>query len=69
MRVPTDNKLPWTVWPWIALEWWFLGLIAYHLILEHRVHALGALPYGLVLATLLFMYLLFRRQRKRVEPR
>jgi len=62
--VPAETGPPVRTWPWIALMWWFLGLVGYHLFLEHRAHAMGALPYVLVIATVLLVYLWTRRLRK-----
>lgn len=63
------HSLPPSSWLWIAVEWWFLGLVAYHLILEHRAHVFGALPYVIALATLLVIYLVFRHRHRSVERR
>lgn len=59
-----DNRLPRSMWLWIAIEWWFLGLIAYHLFLEHRAHVQGALPYVLLVLTLPVVYVLARKRRE-----
>jgi hypothetical protein len=50
-------------WPWLFVMWWFLALVAYHLILEHRAHVLGALPYFVAVATLVGYLLLVRHRR------
>lgn len=63
-REPDKRPTP-GMWAAVALEWWFLALLAYHLILEHRVHLQGALPYILVLATVPIVIVFARYQRKR----
>jgi hypothetical protein len=32
--MPADKHITTGMWASIAIEWWFLGLVAYHLILE-----------------------------------
>ena len=64
--MPGDSGPPVRTWPWIALMWWFLGLVAYHLLLEHRAHAMGAVPYVLVIATVALVYVWSRRVRKQL---
>ena len=59
------DRPPATIWLWIAVEWWFLGLVAYHLVLEHRAHLQGAVPYVLLVVTLLAVYVLTRNVRRR----
>jgi hypothetical protein len=69
--VRARHPLPPSTWLWIALEWWFLGLVAYHLILEHRAHLYGALPYVLAVAALpaiSFIAYLLARWRHRSRP-
>jgi hypothetical protein len=61
--VPDHQPSP-IMWLWIAIEWWFLGLVAYHLILEHRAHLQGALPYVLLVITLPIVYVLVRARRR-----
>lgn len=62
-----DDRLPAGTWLWIAVEWWFLGLVAYHLILEHRAHLQGVLPYVLLVVTLPIVYVVVRRRRRHVR--
>jgi len=54
---------------WMIPVWSFFLLLAYHLVLEHRLHVYGALPYVvvLVLGTVPAVYLLFRRHRRHVN--
>lgn len=60
-KPPTTNLLL-----WILVPWWFLGLVVYHLILEHQGHLYRALPYLLVVGSVLpFVYLFVRRRRSR----
>lgn len=59
----SNNRPPPSMWLWIAIEWWFLGLVAYHLIMEHRVHLQGVLPYVLLALTLPVVYVLVRARR------
>ena len=63
----TDGHMTPGMWAAIALEWWFLGMVAYYLILQHRVHVQGALPYVLVLATLPLVVAFARYRRKHVR--
>lgn len=59
---PTDrHPSPDRDWPWLLLEWWFLALIADHLLLEHRAHVFGGLPFAAVATILVLVYLLLRR--------
>lgn len=62
-----DGRLPAGSWLWIAVEWWFLGLVAYHLILEHRAHLHGAIPYILVIITMPIVFVLVLRRRRHLQ--
>ena len=56
-------------WPWLLLMWWFFGLLAYHLFLEHRAHVLGVWPYLVALVLLAAIFVAFRHGRVRGRDR
>jgi hypothetical protein len=45
-----DSRQPWYRRPFAFVLAGFLGVAAFFLVAEHRAHALGALPYLLLLA-------------------
>ncbi len=70
---PTSPPTPSELLPWSLLLWWFLGLAAYHLFLEHRAHVFGALPYviaaGVLVLGLLGSRYAARRTRSETTSR
>lgn len=51
------------MWLALALAWWFLGYVAFHFAVEHRVHLLGTIGYVAVIVVVPFLYLVARRRR------
>ena len=66
---PTSHPTPSELLPGTLLLWWFLGLAAYHLFLEHRAHVFGAWPYAIAAGALVLGLLASRRAARRTRRR
>jgi hypothetical protein len=64
-----EHRPPVRLLPWILLEWWFLGLLGYELLQSQREHAVGVVPYLLVLGAVIAVYALLRRHRRADDRR
>lgn len=51
------------MWWALAVAWWFLGYLAFHFVVEHRVHLIGTVGYIVVIGAVPFVYLVARRRR------